>query len=46
MTYVVVTIKRVLDLEAFREYAERVAPIANSTVDLVKSRMGLYTEPH
>ena len=29
-----------------REGAERVAPIANSTVDLVKSRMGLYTEPH
>jgi tryptophanyl-tRNA synthetase len=28
-----------------REGAERVAPIANSTVDLVKSRMGLYTEP-
>jgi tryptophanyl-tRNA synthetase len=27
-----------------REGAERVAPIANSTVDLVKSRMGLYTE--
>ena len=27
MTYVVVTIKRVLDLEAFREYASRVAPI-------------------
>ncbi len=28
-----------------REGAERVAPIANSTVDLVKRRMGLYTEP-
>jgi tryptophanyl-tRNA synthetase len=27
-----------------REGAERVAPIANSTVDLVKRRMGLYTE--
>ena len=27
-----------------REGAERVAPIANSTVELVKSRMGLYTE--
>jgi tryptophanyl-tRNA synthetase len=27
-----------------REGAERVAPIANSTVDLVKLRMGLYTE--
>jgi tryptophanyl-tRNA synthetase len=27
-----------------RQGAERVAPIANSTVDLVKSRMGLYTE--
>ena len=27
-----------------REGAERVAPIANSTVNLVKSRMGLYTE--
>ena len=26
-----------------REGAERVAPIANSTVDLVKRRMGLYT---
>jgi len=26
-----------------QEGAERVAPIANSTVDLVKSRMGLYT---
>jgi tryptophanyl-tRNA synthetase len=26
-----------------REGAERVAPIANSTVDLVKQRMGLYT---
>jgi tryptophanyl-tRNA synthetase len=26
-----------------REGAERVMPIANSTVDLVKSRMGLYT---
>jgi tryptophanyl-tRNA synthetase len=25
------------------EGAERVMPIANSTVDLVKSRMGLYT---
>src|SRR5579871_1594151 len=29
-----------------REGAERVAPIANSTVELVKSRMGLYTEVH
>jgi len=29
-----------------REGAERVAPIANSTVDLVRSRMGLSTEPH
>ena len=27
MTYVVVTIKRVLDLDAFRDYATRVAPI-------------------
>jgi tryptophanyl-tRNA synthetase len=27
-----------------REGAERVAPIASSTVDLVKARMGLYTE--
>jgi tryptophanyl-tRNA synthetase len=27
-----------------REGAERVTPIANSTVDLVKERMGLYTE--
>jgi tryptophanyl-tRNA synthetase len=27
-----------------REGAERVAPIANSTVELVKGRMGLYTE--
>ena len=27
-----------------REGAERVTPIANSTVELVKSRMGLYTE--
>ncbi len=27
-----------------RQGAERVAPIANSTVDLVKSRMGLYAE--
>jgi tryptophanyl-tRNA synthetase len=27
-----------------REGAERVAPIANSTVELVKRRMGLYTE--
>ena len=27
-----------------RQGAERVAPIANSTVKLVKSRMGLYTE--
>jgi tryptophanyl-tRNA synthetase len=27
-----------------REGAERVAPIASSTADLVKSRMGLYTE--
>ncbi|MBI3281834.1 MAG: tryptophan--tRNA ligase [Acidobacteria bacterium] len=27
-----------------RGSAERVAPIANSTVELVKSRMGLYTE--
>ena len=27
-----------------REGAEHVAPIANSTVELVKSRMGLYTE--
>jgi tryptophanyl-tRNA synthetase len=26
-----------------REGAERVAPIANATVELVKSRMGLYT---
>jgi tryptophanyl-tRNA synthetase len=26
-----------------REGAERVIPIANSTVELVKSRMGLYT---
>jgi len=30
MTYVVVTIKRVLDLEAFRDYAARVAPIIES----------------
>ncbi|MGH9720399.1 MAG: tryptophan--tRNA ligase [Bryobacteraceae bacterium] len=28
-----------------REGAARVTPIANSTVDLVKQRMGLYTEP-
>jgi tryptophanyl-tRNA synthetase len=27
-----------------REGASRVTPIANATVDLVKSRMGLYTE--
>jgi hypothetical protein len=27
-----------------REGAERVSPIARSTVDLVKQRMGLYTE--
>jgi tryptophanyl-tRNA synthetase len=27
-----------------REGAERVTPIANSTVDLVKRRMGLYCE--
>ena len=27
-----------------REGAERVTPIANSTVELVKQRMGLYTE--
>ena len=27
-----------------REGASRVTPIANSTVDLVKSRLGLYTE--
>jgi uncharacterized protein (DUF1330 family) len=27
MTYVIVTIKKVLDLEAFREYATKVAPI-------------------
>lgn len=27
MTYVVVTIKKVLDLEAFRDYAVKVAPI-------------------
>jgi tryptophanyl-tRNA synthetase len=27
-----------------REGAERVTPIANSTVELVKRRMGLYTE--
>jgi tryptophanyl-tRNA synthetase len=27
-----------------KEGAERVTPIANSTVDLVKSRMGLYTD--
>src|SRR5258708_9552409 len=30
--------------DALREGSERVTPIANSTVDLVKSRMGLYTE--
>jgi tryptophanyl-tRNA synthetase len=29
-----------------REGAERVAPVANSTVDLVKGRMGLYAEAH
>ncbi len=28
-----------------REGAERVSPIANSTVELVKRRMGLYTNP-
>ena len=28
-----------------REGAERVSPIANATVELVKSRMGLYTRP-
>ncbi len=27
-----------------RQSAERVKPIANSTVELVKGRMGLYTE--
>jgi hypothetical protein len=27
-----------------REGAARVSPIADSTVDLVKQRMGLYTE--
>ena len=27
-----------------REGAERVSPIANSTVELVKRRMGLYSE--
>jgi tryptophanyl-tRNA synthetase len=27
-----------------RESAERVMPIANSTVNLVKSRLGIYTE--
>jgi uncharacterized protein (DUF1330 family) len=27
MTYVIVTIKKVKDIEAFREYADRVAPI-------------------
>ncbi len=27
MTYVVVTIKKILDIEAFRDYATRVAPI-------------------
>jgi tryptophanyl-tRNA synthetase len=32
-------VKRVL-----REGAERVSPIANSTVELVKRRMGLYSE--
>jgi tryptophanyl-tRNA synthetase len=26
-----------------REGAERVSPIANETIELVKSRMGLYT---
>ena len=30
-------------IEILREGAERVMPIANSTVELVKSRMGLYT---
>jgi uncharacterized protein (DUF1330 family) len=30
MTYVVVTIKQVKDLEAFREYAVKVAPIISS----------------
>jgi uncharacterized protein (DUF1330 family) len=30
MTYVVVSIKKVLDLEAFREYAVKVAPIIES----------------
>jgi tryptophanyl-tRNA synthetase len=29
--------------QILREGAERVSPIANSTVELVKSRMGLYT---
>jgi tryptophanyl-tRNA synthetase len=29
--------------QVLREGAERVAPIANSTVELVKTRMGLYT---
>jgi tryptophanyl-tRNA synthetase len=28
-----------------REGAGRIAPIANSTVELVKQRMGLYTAP-
>jgi tryptophanyl-tRNA synthetase len=29
--------------QILQEGAERVSPIANSTVELVKSRMGLYT---
>ena len=31
--------------KVLREGAGRVAPLANSTVELVKQRMGLYTSP-
>jgi tryptophanyl-tRNA synthetase len=31
-------------MEVLRNGAERVTPVANSTIDLVKQRMGLYTE--
>ena len=39
-----ITSERGYVARVLREGAERVAPIANATVDLVKSRMGLYTE--
>jgi tryptophanyl-tRNA synthetase len=42
--YAELTAERGYLRQVLRDSAARVAPIANATVELVKSRMGVYTE--